>query len=90
MTRRFELVCALVPMLVAACGETPTAPRPAAVSKPAPAAAARPAADRCEHGMPPAICPKCNPALAAVYQSKGDWCQEHGFPESLCPICLPT
>ncbi|HEY0133992.1 MAG TPA: hypothetical protein VGB85_07930, partial [Nannocystis sp.] len=39
--------------------------------------------------MPPAICPKCNPVLAAVYQSKGDWCPEHGFPESLCPICNP-
>ncbi|MDC0721467.1 efflux RND transporter periplasmic adaptor subunit [Nannocystis bainbridge] len=35
------------------------------------------------------ICPKCNPALAAVYQSKGDWCHEHGFPGSLCPICKP-
>ncbi|MBL9101591.1 MAG: efflux RND transporter periplasmic adaptor subunit [Myxococcales bacterium] len=39
--------------------------------------------------MTQAICPKCNPALAAVYQSKGDWCPEHGFPESLCPICKP-
>lgn len=39
--------------------------------------------------MPPAICSKCNPALAAVYQSKGDWCPEHGFPESLCPVCNP-
>lgn len=44
---------------------------------------------RCEHGLPPALCTKCNPALAAVFQAKGDWCAEHGFPESFCPICHP-
>lgn len=46
-------------------------------------------AGRCEHGLPPALCTKCNPALAAVFQAKGDWCPEHGFPESFCPICNP-
>lgn len=48
-----------------------------------------PAAGRCEHGLPPALCTRCNPALAAVFQAKGDWCAEHGFPESFCPICNP-
>ncbi len=42
-----------------------------------------------EHGVLEAVCPKCNPALAAVFQAKGDWCEEHGFPESFCPICAP-
>lgn len=47
------------------------------------------ASDLCEHGVLPAVCPKCNPALAPVFQAKGDWCGEHGFPESFCPICHP-
>ncbi len=42
-----------------------------------------------EHGVLEAVCPKCNPALAAVFKAKGDWCAEHGFPESFCPICHP-
>jgi cobalt-zinc-cadmium efflux system membrane fusion protein len=41
------------------------------------------------HGVLEAVCPKCNPALAAVFQTKGDWCGEHGFPESFCPVCHP-
>ncbi len=48
------------------------------------------AAGRCAHGLPPALCTKCNPALAAVFQAEGDWCTEHGFPESFCPICRPN
>jgi cobalt-zinc-cadmium efflux system membrane fusion protein len=36
-----------------------------------------------------AVCTKCNPALAAVFQAKGDWCATHGFPESFCPVCHP-
>jgi cobalt-zinc-cadmium efflux system membrane fusion protein len=42
-----------------------------------------------EHGVLEAVCTKCNPALAAVFQAKGDWCKEHGFPESFCPTCHP-
>ena len=42
-----------------------------------------------KHGVLEAVCTKCNPALAAVFQAKGDWCEEHGFPESFCPICKP-
>lgn len=42
-----------------------------------------------EHGVLEAVCPKCNPALEAVFRAKGDWCQEHGFPESVCPVCRP-
>jgi cobalt-zinc-cadmium efflux system membrane fusion protein len=46
-----------------------------------------PAAGMCEHGIPEGLCTKCVPALAAVFQAKGDWCEAHGFPESYCPIC---
>jgi cobalt-zinc-cadmium efflux system membrane fusion protein len=42
-----------------------------------------------EHGVLEAVCTKCNPKLAPVFQAKGDWCPEHGFPESFCPICHP-
>ncbi len=88
MRRLPGLVIVLVPILFAACDPKSETPRPAA-SETAPPAASPPALDRCEHGMAPRICSRCNPALAAVYQSKGDWCPEHGFPESLCPVCNP-
>lgn len=42
-----------------------------------------------EHGVLESVCPKCNPALAPVFQARGDWCSEHGFPESFCPLCAP-
>lgn len=42
-----------------------------------------------EHGVLEALCTRCNPKLAAVFQAKGDWCEEHGFPESVCPKCHP-
>lgn len=58
------------------------------VAKPPPRASASPQG-RCEHGLPAALCTKCNPALAPVFKAKGDWCEEHGFPESFCPICKP-
>jgi len=72
------LVCAS-----AACRDQRGEPAPAKPSS------ARDASDLCEHGVLPAVCPKCNPALAPVFQAKGDWCGEHGLPESFCPICHP-
>ncbi len=42
-----------------------------------------------EHGVAEAVCTKCNPKLAVIFQEKGDWCAEHGFPESFCPTCKP-
>ncbi len=41
----------------------------------------------CEHGLPEALCPKCDPGLEAAYRHRGDWCGEHGLPESMCPLC---
>jgi cobalt-zinc-cadmium efflux system membrane fusion protein len=43
----------------------------------------------CEHGVLAPACARCNPALAAVYQAKGDWCTEHGLALSFCPIHHP-
>lgn len=42
-----------------------------------------------EHGVLEALCSKCNPAIEAVFRSKGDWCEKHGFAESICPVCHP-
>lgn len=42
-----------------------------------------------EHGVLQALCTRCNPALAPVFQARGDWCAEHEYPESICPICHP-
>lgn len=42
-----------------------------------------------EHGVPEALCTRCNPALANVFKAKGDWCAEHEFPASFCPVCDP-
>lgn len=70
-----------------------SAPAVALAATPTAAAMAEPTTDptteRCEHRLPPALCTQCNPALAAVFRAKGDWCDEHGFPESFCPICHP-
>jgi cobalt-zinc-cadmium efflux system membrane fusion protein len=43
----------------------------------------------CEHGLPPELCTRCNPALEPVFRARGDWCEEHDFPESICPTCNP-
>src|SRR5512134_839776 len=65
-----------------ACSKEPTTPVEAASA---------PATDQlcAEHGVLEAVCTKCNPKLAPVFQAKGDWCAEHGFPESFCPVCHP-
>jgi len=82
------LVCLLLAFAVLACKDKGSGAGQQAPKPPASASASQ-QAGRCEHGLPPAVCPKCNPALAAVYKAKGDWCEEHGFPESFCPICKP-
>lgn len=41
------------------------------------------------HGVLEPACAGCHPALAAIYQAKGDWCSEHGLAESFCPQCNP-
>lgn len=84
--RRLSLVL-LFSLTAMACGERAGTER-APAQRAAPASAQ--AAGMCrEHAVPEALCTKCNPALAAVFQAKGDFCEEHGFPESFCPTCNP-
>lgn len=42
-----------------------------------------------EHGVPEAVCTRCNPKLIADFKKKGDWCKEHNLPESQCVKCNP-
>lgn len=82
---RTFVVCLLILQGIPACKEHESGPVPAQASPLATAATA----DACEHGLPPTLCTKCNPSLAAVFKAKGDWCEEHGFPKSFCPTCNP-
>jgi cobalt-zinc-cadmium efflux system membrane fusion protein len=79
-----------IALLIAAAGLLACSER-AAEPAGADAAAARPSADAfcAEHGVAEAVCTRCNPKLALIFQEKGDWCAEHGFPESFCPTCRP-
>jgi cobalt-zinc-cadmium efflux system membrane fusion protein len=79
---------ALAGLLAGGCGRgAPQGPEGA----PAPAAAADDHSGWwCgEHGVPEAICARCNPKVAAECQKKGDWCKEHNHPESQCFLCNP-
>jgi len=80
MRRSAALALVLVSIVAVGCGTGHPAPLPGGAA----------ADEMCaEHGVLEAVCTKCNPKLAAVFQAKGDWCAEHGFPESFCPICHP-
>ena len=39
------------------------------------------------HGVPEALCTKCNADLIAGFKAEGDWCGGHSVPESQCTIC---
>jgi len=39
------------------------------------------------HGVPEALCTKCNPALIAGFKAENDWCAGHAVPESQCALC---
>ncbi len=71
------------------CARDPQASSEASAAVAADPAAASAEGLCAEHGVLQAVCPKCNPALAAVFKAKGDWCEEHGFAESFCPLCHP-
>lgn len=43
-----------------------------------------------EHGVPEALCSRCNAKLVPAFKAKADWCGEHGVPESQCIICDPS
>jgi cobalt-zinc-cadmium efflux system membrane fusion protein len=81
------LLTFLVVLAASACRERGDTQRaPARASPPS----STQTAGKCAHSLPPALCTKCNPALAAVFKAKGDWCEAHGFPESFCPVCNPN
>ena len=42
-----------------------------------------------EHGVPEALCSKCNLALIAAFKAAGDWCGGHNITESQCTLCNP-
>lgn len=89
---RWPAIAALMFLLPIACGCGKNAAPGKAEAAPEKAETAAEPADQgiCkEHGVLEALCTKCNPAIAAVFQAKGDWCKEHGFPESVCPKCRP-
>ena len=42
------------------------------------------------HGVPEALCARCDPALVEHFKAIGDWCGGHSMPESQCLLCNPT
>jgi len=40
-----------------------------------------------EHGVPKALCTKCNADLIPGFKAEDDWCAGHSIPESQCTIC---
>lgn len=91
MRRIAFLLLPIAIALAAGCRQEAQPPKVEAIPAEVKSAAVPPAAEGlcAEHGVLEAVCPKCNPALEAVFRAKGDWCQEHGFPESVCPVCRP-
>lgn len=90
--RRILTLVALIALAAASgCGKKDETKAPAAADQSAAKTKeAREAAGLCqEHGVLQALCTKCNPKLAPIFQAKGDWCAEHGFPMSVCPIHFP-
>lgn len=42
------------------------------------------------HGVPEALCTRCNAALIVAFKAVDDWCGGHNLPESQCTICNPS
>lgn len=87
-------------LLVTGCpNEAPSAPPAPTTTTPAPSPATTPPAgggthvstgEWCtEHGVPEAVCTRCNASLIDSYKAKKDWCVEHTMPESQCIACNP-
>ncbi|WP_026842950.1 efflux RND transporter periplasmic adaptor subunit [Citrifermentans bremense] len=91
MHRILTLVTVAALAVASGCGKSDQSKAPAAAKQAASdLKATREAAGLCqEHGVLEALCTKCNPKLAPIFQAKGDWCAEHGFPMSVCPIHFP-
>lgn len=88
--------CLLIPVtlvllaVASGCGKKEATKAPEAAKQAAAEPKKEAEAGLCkEHGVLEALCTKCNPKLAPIFQAKGDWCAEHGFPMSVCPIHFP-
>lgn len=42
-----------------------------------------------DHGVPKAVCTRCDPTLIPRFKAARDWCGEHGVPDSQCVLCNP-
>lgn len=42
-----------------------------------------------DHGVPKAVCTRCDASLIQKFKDEHDWCKEHGVPESQCTKCNP-
>ncbi|MBX3465497.1 MAG: hypothetical protein KF878_01195 [Planctomycetes bacterium] len=100
--RSFAVFAVSLALLVTGCpAETPSAPAPAATTPATPTgtSAATPATGSgthvstgewcAPHGVPEAVCTRCNASLIDSYKAKKDWCAEHTMPESQCIACNP-
>jgi len=71
-------------------GDTDTASSSSSDSGADPAASPTDSDKWCfEHGVPDAVCTRCNAALIPGFKAAHDWCAEHGLPESQCTLCHP-
>jgi len=41
------------------------------------------------HGVPEALCSRCNETLIPGFKAENDWCAGHDLPESQCVLCHP-
>ena len=91
MTRLLASSALALSLALLAGGCPPPAP-PAAPPAPVTSAADGkvPAAAWCaEHGVPEAVCTRCDASLIEGFKAKQDWCAEHALPESQCVACNP-
>lgn len=100
--RSFAALAVSLVLLAAGCPrETPPAPAVAPMG-PAPTTATPTSASAtgggsrvttaewcAEHGVPEAVCTRCDASLIESYKAKKDWCVEHALPESQCIACNP-
>lgn len=72
-------------------GKQPDEAKESAAPASKPAAAEPVAPDKwCfDHGVPKAVCTRCDTSLIQKFKDEHDWCKEHGVPESQCTLCNP-
>lgn len=92
LPRRVVFVAGLFLLVAAAgCGSTAETAAPASsAADPSHADAHQHGGWWCdEHGVPEAVCARCDPKLVAEFKAQGDWCRQHECPDSQCFVCHP-